>query len=103
MNMDDLSPDQMAVAERALLGTRASYAGEADPVATPAHYAHYAIEPLDFVLANRLEYSEGNVIKYVCRWRYKGGVEDLKKARHYLDRMIAEAERTHTFQEPSPY
>ena len=53
-----------------------------------AHYAVKAIQPWDYIVANNLGYLEGNVVKYVSRWKDKGGVEDLKKARHYLDKLI---------------
>lgn len=56
------------------------------------HYQKMAIQPIAFITANKLDFSEGSVIKYVCRWRSKNGVEDLKKARHYLDMMIKEQE-----------
>lgn len=52
------------------------------------HYAKMAIQPVEFILKNNIGFAEGNVIKYVSRWREKGGVEDLKKARHYLDMLI---------------
>lgn len=64
---------------------------ENDPDAdlkNPTHYRCYTIEPIDFIEANGLPYSEGNVIKYICRWRYKDGVRDLKKAREYIDKII---------------
>lgn len=51
------------------------------------HYKQ-AIQPWDYVAANNLGYFEGNIVKYVTRWRKKGGIEDLKKARHYLDKLI---------------
>jgi hypothetical protein len=52
--------------------------------------SHYqkAIQPWDYIAANGIGYFEGNVIKYVSRWRDKAGIEDLKKARHYLDKLI---------------
>jgi hypothetical protein len=53
-----------------------------------AHYAVKAIQPWDFIIANNLGYLEGNVVKYVSRWKDKGGVEDLKKAQHYLQKLI---------------
>lgn len=51
---------------------------------------HYktAIQPWDYIAANNIGYFEGNVIKYVSRWRQKNGVEDLKKAVHYLQKLI---------------
>ena len=47
-----------------------------------------AIQPAEYILTNKIGYAEGNVIKYVSRWRSKGGIEDLRKARHYLDLLI---------------
>ena len=58
----------------------------------PKHY-HLKIEPWDFIYANQLSFAEGNVIKYICRWREKDGVEDLKKAKQYID-MLIEKEKT---------
>lgn len=51
---------------------------------------HYQmdIQPWDFIVANNMGYLEGNIVKYVSRWKYKGGVQDLYKARHYLDKLI---------------
>lgn len=52
------------------------------------HYKSKGIQPWDYIAANDLGYFEGNIVKYVSRWRDKGGVEDLRKARHYLDKLI---------------
>ena len=52
------------------------------------HYKEKSVQPWDYIAANGLGYFEGNVVKYVSRWRDKGGVEDLRKARHYLDKLI---------------
>jgi hypothetical protein len=56
------------------------------------HYATKKIQPWDFIVENGLGFLDGNVVKYVCRYRDKGGVQDLEKARHYLDKLI-EVER----------
>lgn len=53
-----------------------------------AHYKDMVIQPIDFTMLNGLGFCEGNVVKYVSRWRVKGGVADLEKARHYLDLLI---------------
>lgn len=53
-----------------------------------SHYKDCAIQPFDFITANGLGFAEGNVVKYVTRWRKKNGVADLRKARHYLDLLI---------------
>lgn len=53
-----------------------------------SHYKELAIQPLEFIVKNELDFLQGNVVKYVVRYKVKGGLEDLKKARHYLDMMI---------------
>jgi hypothetical protein len=53
-----------------------------------SHYKTKAIQPWDYIAANELGYFEGNIVKYVSRWRDKGGVQDLLKAQHYLDKLI---------------
>jgi hypothetical protein len=52
------------------------------------HYKDLVIQPAEFIHKNGIGYIEGAVIKYLCRWRNKNGIEDLKKARHYLDLLI---------------
>lgn len=52
------------------------------------HYRQFAIQPIDFIEANGLSYSVGNIIKYCVRYQSKNGVQDLRKARHYLDMLI---------------
>lgn len=52
------------------------------------HYRQLSPQPWDVIAAWRLGFFSGNVIKYVARHREKGGVEDLRKARHYLDKLI---------------
>ncbi|MEY4441045.1 MAG: hypothetical protein RL442_45 [Pseudomonadota bacterium] len=52
------------------------------------HYKQKAIQPWDYIAANELGYFEGNIVKYVSRWRDKGGVDDLRKAQHYLQKLI---------------
>lgn len=52
------------------------------------HYKTQPIQPWDYILANGLGFLAGNVVKYVSRFDKKNGVEDLKKARHYLDKLI---------------
>lgn len=52
------------------------------------HYKVAPIQPWDFIAANKLGFFEGNVIKYVSRYPVKGGVMDLLKAQHYLEKLI---------------
>lgn len=54
----------------------------------PKYYKNFKIEPIEFILANKLGFLEGNVVKYICRYRDKGGVEDLRKAQHYLQFLL---------------
>lgn len=51
---------------------------------------HYRspIQHWDFVIANDIPYLEAQIIKYVCRWRKKGGLADLEKAKHFLEKLI---------------
>ena len=52
------------------------------------HYKNLKIQPVEYISANNLGYFEGNVIKYVTRWRAKNGIKDLEKAKHYIDLLI---------------
>lgn len=52
------------------------------------HYKDKAIQPWDYIAANGLGFFEGNAVTYLTRWRERGGVEDLHKARHYIDKLI---------------
>lgn len=62
-----------------------------DAVNHPSHYTRGKIEVIDFIEDQQLSYHLGNVIKYIARAGYKGDkLEDLKKARWYLDRYINE-------------
>ena len=65
-------------------------------VNNPPHYNKANIECIEAIRAATNEgygyYLQGNILKYVWRYRYKGGVEDLEKAKFYLDRLIKEVE-----------
>lgn len=68
-----------------------------DPVNHPSHYTQGRIECIDCIRASMSkdgfeDYCKGNVIKYLHRWRFKGGVQDLKKASVYLNWLIESAE-----------
>lgn len=52
------------------------------------HYKNLAIQPVEYIFKNNLGYFEGCVIKYVTRWKDKGGLRDLEKAKHYLEMLI---------------
>lgn len=57
------------------------------------HYKSMRIQPVEYILANDIGFAEGCAIKYLSRWKTKGGVDDLKKARHFID-MLIEAEES---------
>lgn len=52
------------------------------------HYKKLKIQPTEYIFANNIPYIEGNVIKYMTRWRDKGGIDDLQKAKHYIDLLM---------------
>ena len=53
-----------------------------------SHYQHYLIQPYEFISKNELTFFQGNVVKYVLRYPYKNGIEDLEKIKHYCDLEI---------------
>ena len=53
-----------------------------------SHYKKMKIQPSRFVIENELLFPEGNVIKYICRHRFKNGKEDLEKAIHFIEMII---------------
>lgn len=52
------------------------------------HYKDKVIQPVEYIYMNGIGYMEGNVIKYITRWKEKGGVNDLRKAKHYIELLI---------------
>ncbi len=58
----------------------------------PDHYKRGGIETFDYIQAKSMSYAQGNVIKYVSRYQYKNGLEDLQKAMWYLHKLIIEEE-----------
>jgi hypothetical protein len=52
------------------------------------HYKDLPIQPVEYIYANALGYFEGNVVKYISRWRKKNGIADLEKAKHYIELLI---------------
>lgn len=63
-----------------------------DVIGNPKHYTS-GIECWDYITSHNLGYLEGNIIKYVTRYKLKNGLEDLKKAKAYLDKLILETEK----------
>ena len=58
-----------------------------------SHYISMKIQPVEYILLNRIPFVEGCIIKYISRWRIKGGMKDLEKARHFLDILIEYEEK----------
>ena len=54
----------------------------------PDHYQQGEIEVIDFILDQKMDYLTANVQKYIARWRFKNGIDDLRKARWFLDKLI---------------
>lgn len=57
-------------------------------VVLPPHYGRFEIEPIHFAQANKLSPLQAKVIKYICRYPFKNGIEDLHKARRCVDMLI---------------
>lgn len=57
------------------------------------HYTRMAIQPMEYSMANKLDALQHTIVKYVSRFRSKNGIEDLKKARHAIDMLIAHEEK----------
>jgi hypothetical protein len=58
------------------------------------HYRKLKIQPIEYIQANGLGYHEGNVLKYITRWKDKDGIKDLRKAVHYLELLIEHTEKS---------
>lgn len=59
-----------------------------------SHYNTMKIQPIEFIYENNIPYMEANVIKYVCRHKSKNGLQDLEKAKHYIDLLIEKEYKT---------
>ena len=52
------------------------------------HYKNFKIQPIEFITKNKLSFIQGCIIKYICRFEKKNGIEDLEKIKHYCDLQI---------------
>lgn len=73
--------------------TRQKQLPDAEGAINPAHYNQCKIEPIDFIQANNLDFVQGNIVKYIVRYRQKNGIEDLKKVIRYAQYAIRELEQ----------
>lgn len=53
------------------------------------HYARFEIQPMEYIEKNKLPFADGCVVKYITRWRFKNGIEDLRKAKHFIEMLIS--------------
>lgn len=100
MSIDDITPGEWDevyknVATYHVKGDPKEVPYAPDPVNSPPHYRVGEMEAIDYIYqqlgAEGIKtYLEGNILKYMHRWRFKNGVEDLRKARWYLDKLIYE-------------
>ena len=83
-------------------GEQLAMKGFEDNVNHPKHYkAPNGVETIDVIegFTDPIAWNSGNVIKYICRWKNKNGLEDLKKAQFYLNRLIGIVERINNNEE----
>lgn len=91
--MQDFLQHKFPVTEKVVGARVAPEDADAQPSANEIqiggdHYKSQAIQPWDFIVANNMGFLDGNVVKYVARYKQKNGLQDLEKARHYLDKLI---------------
>ena len=91
--MNEYCKSAMAMNEKYMHALDEKAKGNEDMVNHPSHYQH-GIEPIEFIESHNLNFNLGNVIKYISRAPYKGTeLEDLKKAKRYLEREIERMEK----------
>ena len=94
-SIDEVQPEEWDRVSRTAVGKLAHPSDKHDPVGQPDHYNKGAIEAIEAIKASMHPqeykgYLKGNCLKYLWRYEYKNGVEDLRKARVYLDWLIKE-------------
>lgn len=87
MSIDNATPAEWDAASRRLQ-KGATGTSALDVQIAGGHYKGLKIQPIQYIHANNIPFAEGCAIKYLTRWRDKGGIEDLKKARHFIDLLI---------------
>lgn len=89
IELDEKNPGPMGDWKKKPIPTEMFTVTKTGDANTSEHYKHFRIQPIDFVVANDLGFLEANVIKYICRYPYKGAaLKDLEKARQYVDWLI---------------
>jgi hypothetical protein len=65
------------------------------------HYKDLKIQPVEYIHANNLPFIEGSIVKYITRWRSKGGLKDLEKVKHFINLLIQLERLNPTTNDPS--
>jgi hypothetical protein len=81
LSIDAVTPEQWDAIDKATDKAR-------DTMIGGDHYRQGSIQPIEYIHANNLSFCEGNVVKYVTRWRHKDGLKDLEKAKHYIELLM---------------
>lgn len=58
------------------------------------HYKDCKIQPIEYIMANDLPYCEANIVKYITRWRKKGGKQDIEKVIHYAQILLESVDKS---------
>jgi len=97
LSIDDALPEEWDALRIARHYDNRSPKAGYDPVERPEHYNVGEVQAIDYIsmqLGSGVKhYLEGNILKYMHRWRFKNGVEDLRKAKWYLDKLIMEEDQ----------
>lgn len=89
---DRIKAEEAIMAARRRVGTLPTVQSKANEIQVAGDHYRTPIQHWDYVLANDLGYFEGQITKYVTRWRKKNGLQDLHKARHFLEKLIESEE-----------
>ena len=81
-------PDYESDAYKEWVGKRAEELLASEQQVGGNHYKKFKIQPAEFCYYNNIPYLEATAIKYLCRWKDKGGIQDLEKAKHFIDLLI---------------
>ena len=85
----ELAMDALVVTSQELGGWQVTAnTGALDVQIGGDHYKKHKIQPIEYIHANNLPFIEGNIVKYITRWREKNGIKDLEKVKHYVDLLI---------------
>jgi len=88
-NLRDHMKEKFNYTDRELNSIEEDESVNNDPI-SPQHYQQGKIQVIDFITDQQFDWLEGNIIKYISRYKTKNGIEDLKKAEFYIKRLIDE-------------